>query len=507
MVALFTKPKLNFPMMMPTLAVGQPFVAPQVINRPVNLVDDQGNVHGRIGENGQESVTIQGNPNSGDPPGGPNYASGGQLLIGDSGSTNPYPNTIGTGIFSGNWQPPTTQPATQPGWYTNPAVDPNQQIWDANQQQLSARNNALQMRQRVLEATQGTFQPQRNVFSTNQNVLNLRGLQNQAQFGYLRQVGQNEQQNLAEEQAIYGASQNAPDLLNVAAGKQLQRAEARRASKMGVSPAEEVNLPPGYNGHKLPGVTPKIMSQEERLKEKAGYERPIRNSQLALARNAVDLMGTNVQEAQLAAQQAGLTLDEAQQMVREANLSEDYANLGESYANLNETRAKLPPEPGDVLWTDPVTGVGQWVTPDEKFRLETQYRENVQQPYGVQLRGQGSSTAALNEGQLLNTIPNLPPNVSPYSWQGRQSYDAVLQELVRRYVQQGYSEEQAAARAFAQVIQELEGRKKTGTVTEIGGQPAVNVPAGAASGTPPPASAPTGTNSTIDPDFINRYVR
>lgn len=395
-----TKPKISI--QQPTLAVGQPYVPPQVINRPVNLVDDEGNIHGRIGENpnGPEMVSIKPPPGpTNDPAGGPFYASGGNLLIGNNWnnpdqesspvigtglpslwtetpswynntgptnggptpppSYNPYPATIGTGIFS----PPTpssTPPVIIGGINPN---NPNAQINNTQQHQIETSNAALDMKARVLDARGQALGANRGVQQANQNVLNLRGINNNMQRGVIQQEGANTQQRLQELQGIYRASQNTPDLMNVADATNQRNAENRRSSQAGVAPAAEVNLPPGYNGPRIAGINPKIMSQEERLTEKAGYEDPIRQQQLELAKNAVDLQSTDVTAARLAAEQAGMTLDEANNMVKRAELDADYSSIINQRASLEEEQAKQPPFAGAQLYTNPQTGEGQWVTP------------------------------------------------------------------------------------------------------------------------------------------------
>lgn len=504
------KPKISLPQ--PRLAAGQPMPQVQTINRPVNLVDDQGNVHGRLGDNpnGPEWARITPPPGpTNDPAGGPSYASGGDLLIGGDGGTQPqevtpdggaagnsYTNTIGTGIFGGGWQPP--QQPQQPQQWTNtgapvptkpsitsiplqPYPNVNSGLLQAQQNQIAARNESLNTRAKTLDL-KGAMQPQQQaVYDARGNVIRAQSQQNQQQKGYLQQVGQNEQQRLGELQGIYAASQNAPDLLNAANAQNAYSSENRRDSAMGVAPPAEVNLPPGYNGPRQAGVRPKIMTQEDRLKEKAGYEDPIRNQQLSIAKNIVDLQATDVQAAQLAAQQAGLTLDQANELVKRSQLDEEYAGIVSSRRDVEAQEAGLAPFAGAERWTDPQTGEGRWVTPQEKDQLQTQYSENVQQPYRTQLQGQGSGLAAVHPSVLLNSLK------APAGWETQQ----IVEELARRYRQQGYDPQAAAEAAWRDVQNEfLTRRKAAGQLTEPGGAPAGTTPAPV--GSPSPASAPTG---------------
>ncbi len=526
------KPKISRPM--PTLAAGQPMPQVQTIDRPVNLVDDMGNVHGRLGENGQEQVRVtpSGLPTN-DPAGGPNYASGGTLLIGGTGRPQPkpvlpgeYPNdggwgqqppqdnyssTIGTGIFGGGGVQgiPGYQPQQQQSQNSYPSTigtgmfgqqqpapsitsvplqtmygNPNQNIWQAQQNQTQAKNQYLDMKAKVLDAKTGTMPLQNNVLQAKWGVNFAQSQQNQMQKGYLQQEQGNQQLKAGELQAIYAASKNTPDLLNAGEAQNAYASENRRDSAMGVSAPAEVNLPSEYNGPRQAGIRPKIMTQEQRLAEKAGYEDPIRNQQLQIAQTIVQLQGTDVRAAELAAAKAGLTLDQANQLVSQAELGSEYAGIVENRAGLGVQEAGQPPFAGAVKWTDPATGAGRWVTPQQYDQLQAQYQENVQQPYATSVRNQGSNLAGLSDAQLANTLPDDANYFQQYQ---------VFQELIRRYTQQGMTPEAATQKAQAVIQQEIAGRKS-------GQKPLTSAPAG----TPPPASAPLGTATgpVLPPGYI-----
>lgn len=531
------KPKIS--LSQPKLAAGQPMPQIQTINRPVNLVDDEGNVHGRIGENGQERVNItsSGLPTN-DPAGGPNYASGGTLLIGgDAGGYgqkpvdpgqdvpgwgsmppatapqssgeypvpswnsqpvqwNPWNQPVTQGSPAGNQQPANTAPPIQ----TKPSItsvplqqypDVNAGLLDAQTQQIAARNATLDQRAKTLDL-KGAMQPQQQaVYDARGNVIQGQIQQNQMQKGYLQQVGQEDATKLAEAQAIYRASQNAPDLLNVANAQNAYSSENRRDAQMGVSAPAEVNLPPGYNGPRQAGVRPKIMSQEDRLKEKAGYEDPIRGQQLSIAKNIVDLQATDVQVAQLAAQKAGLTLDQANELVKRSQLDEEYAGLISSRRDVEAQEAGMAPFPGDERWTDPQTGAGRWVTPQEKDQLQAQYQQNVQQPYQSGLQNQGvlPQYQGLSIPQVLNTLPNDSTLGSP---QAQPVLNALAQKLINEH---HLSPEAARQTAYELLIQEMASRRRgTGTLAlpGQGGTSNTTPTIPAPTGSPSPGSAPSG---------------
>lgn len=513
------KPKIS--LAQPTLAVGQPMPQIQTINRPVNLVDDEGNVHGRLGENpnGPEKVTVTPPPGkTNDPAGGPYYASGGTLLIGggtttpqevtpDGGtSSNPYGQTIGTGFFSGNWSP---QLAPAQPIQSQPSVAPvspqygqtNTAIQQAQQQQLAAKQALLNSSRATLDARAQTMPLRTASNAAKGAVLSAQEQQNQMTKGVTQQEMGNDQTRLGELQGIYRASQNAPDLLNTAEATNRYRAEDRRASAMGVAPEAEVNLPPGYNGPRVAGVRPKIMSQEDRLREKAGFEDPIRNQQLQLAKDAVTLQSSDVRKAELAASRAGLTLEQANQMVNEAELAQSYSQLFENQSNLDVASATQPPFPGAVRSS--ITG--NWLSPEDRDKEQIQYREGTLQPYQTQVQGQGSQLAAVHPTVLLNGLK------APYGYETQK----IVEELARRYRRQGFDAEAAARAAWADIDNEFATRRKASGLPPVdlnapnqSQQPATTPWApGNYGNVPVPAGAPSGQSSATGPSLTNSSIQ
>lgn len=499
------KPKISLPQ--PSLAAGQPMPQIQTINRPVNLVDDEGNVHGRIGENpnGPERVQITPPPGpTNDPAGGPTYASGGTLLIG--GGSQQSPGSISPPGVDPNIHPsqPQQQPQTQPP--VRPSITsfnggPSGALYNAQNNQIAARNNSLDLRAKVLDL-KGANQPlQQAVYDAKGNLIQAQQQQTQAQTGYYQQQQQNEQARQQELEGISAASQNAPDLINAANAQDAYNSENRRDSQMGVAAPAEINLPPGYNGPRQAGIRPKIMTQEQRLNEKAGYEDPIRNNKLQIAQTIVSLQGQDVRRAELLASQAGLSLDEANQLVNQAQLQEDYSSIASSRTDLEAQQANIPPEPG-MIKTKPEWGVGdKWVTTQEADQLQTQYQQNVQGPYSESLQNQGSNLAGVDVPKLLNSLPNNATFL--------QQHDVVT-ELIRRYQRAPYNLtlEQAVQKAYQDVQQELSGTKRTGGGVLVlpgqNGQP-VN-PSGTSAAQGNPAAAPTGTSSASGgPSSGGRY--
>lgn len=424
------RPKIS--LSQPSVTVGQPMPQMQQIPEPVDFVGRYtGMVHGTAGDNpnGPEHVQITPTGGPGKPTvasdGGPSYAQGGSFLVGASnpdpqpqevqsegsgGSYNPYPSTIGTGIFSGHWSPySNSYPSTigtgmfSPSWQApqgHPVYgDPNQNIWQLQQNLFNARNSGLNLQANVLDQRMRNLPLQSAVYDAQGNLISMQGAQNQARAGYLRQEGGVEQQRLSEAQAINAARFNTPDLTRAAEAEGAYAAENRRDAAMGVAPPAEINLPNGTTTPAVAGVRPKIKTQEQQLKENQSYAEPIRAQQLALARNAVDLMGTDVESARLAAARAGLTLDQANQLVTEAQLQEGYGNIISSRANLELEQAQQPPQPGMVRWTDPATGAGEWVTPQEHDELQYNYT----QARGAQ-RYEQTALGAFSSGFIRNLV-------------------------------------------------------------------------------------------------------
>jgi hypothetical protein len=227
------------------------------------------------------------------------------------------------------------------------------------------------------------------------------------------------------------------------------------------------------------------MSQEDRIREQAGYEDPIRNQQLQLAKDAVELQGTDVKRAQLIADRLGLTLEEMNQMVQEAELNQSRYQLNENQADLDLAGAQQPPFPGAVRSSIS----GNWLSPEDRDKERIQYQENVTQPYQNQVQGQGSQFAGLSVPQLLNTIPKVAGNANALYT------EPVLQELIRRFKQQGLSDTQAREAAQAILQQELASRRSGGGLTEV--VPGQQTPAPAAA----PGQPPVVTGPTLPPGY------
>ncbi|MGD9885857.1 MAG: hypothetical protein AB7U95_37755, partial [Reyranella sp.] len=106
------------------------------------------------------------------------------------------------------------------------------------------------------------------------------------------------------------------------------------------------------------------------------------------ARNIAARAGLTLDEAQLLvdraqidAARAGLTLDQYQLKITQAQnaadvagLGVDTANLGVRQAQLREEELGLPPRAGMQLYTDPVSGVSEWVSPAEADMRNTMYQ-------------------------------------------------------------------------------------------------------------------------------------
>lgn len=298
--------------------------------------------------------------------------------------------------------------------------DPTQALWQARNQglaarynvygarglQLGAQQNALQAGLQVLNAQRGTLPYQTAQRQAQSRAIDLSALRNQSQRGVVQQAGANDQARLGELQGIYAASQNTPDILRAAEAQQGYNAEDRRDRSLGVSAPIDVTLAPGQTISQ-PGTRAAIQTQEQALTRRAGYLNPIRQAQLAIAQNAVALQDTDVRAAELEAQRAGLSLAEARQLVDEAQINQGYAQneasaaglgvsqaqQGQERAAIDEAMAQQPPAPGLVVYTDPETGQSQWVTPDERNRLQAQYQYG---PYGDFTRGLSQDLYARN---------------------------------------------------------------------------------------------------------------
>ena len=295
--------------------------------------------------------------------------------------------------------------------------------------QQQARNTYRGAQQGVLNARAGLFGPRAAVRGAQGNVFGQQERQLGLERGY---IGMQQGFNAArggELQALIGARQDTSDIVRTAALSQRRQAYLPRYQAAGI-PTTEVDLPEGAESNQ-PGVFARYQTRYERLVQQQQDVEAQRGLQLDGARLAVAMAGTDVEQARIAAGRAGLTLDEAEDMVARADLGADQANLnyqgvqdqygdqeqqaqfGVDEARLAGQRADMPPYAGAVQFMNPVTGLGQWVTPQERTYLQQQY--------------------GFAQDQLGGDLGSASPSeIQSYLVDGLIDETSAMQELVRR---------------------------------------------------------------------------
>jgi hypothetical protein len=556
-------PKISRPQ--PTVPIGQQMPPMQQIPEPVDGIGRYTGIkHFALGDGGAPEV-VHVTPTrprlpgpTGDAPGEVPYAQGGSFIVGPQIAPDPGTPTPQAPAF-GDYAPPTfdptnpssfggsesqyygsapapgppqqitppggngpfsapapTQPAAQsysptgyqapPASYNNGYVapvmpppmaaprigpDPNQQMYNARQAQINAERN-------VYTATAGVRNgPQQDVYRATAGVNAATAQQNAAQADYLRQQQAEDQRRLGEIQGINAAHLNGPDIQRAAEAENAYAAEDKQDRALGVSAPATVQLPPGMAA--VAGVRPKIMTQEAFLSDRAQSADAEATQRLKIAQNVVQLQATNVAAARQAASEAGLTLQEANDMVSQARDAAGLAGLDVSQQQLGEEGKVLytDPEtgqgeyvsqaeadrrkqdyqrqfalgqPGDVLYTDPNTGERSYMSQAEADQRKYDYEQGLTQQripqtyaqqqaagaYATQAQGQGSELAGLSDAQVLNTIPANAGLAAQY-----QAYE----ELLRRFLVRHYSQDQAAQAAEALIQQEMASRTRGGGAT------------------------------------------
>jgi hypothetical protein len=212
-------------------------------------------------------------------------------------------------------------------------------------------------------------------------------------------------------------------------------------------------------------------------------------------------MGTNVAAARQAASEAGLTLQEANDMVSQARDAAGQAGLdvtqqqlgqegqvlytdpetgqGEYVSQAEADRRKQDyqrqfalGQPGDVLYTDPNTGERSYISQAEADQRRYDYEQGLTQQripqayasqeaaaqYRVQQQSQGDVLAGLSQTQVLNSIPT-------GAVAGSAARERAYGVLYNRFIRAHYSPEQAANAAQELIAEELASRAASGGAT------------------------------------------
>lgn len=352
-------------------------------------------------------------------------------------------------------------------------VNAQQATIPLSQAQINAQRGSNAAQGNVLQAQQGTFGPQQAVINANGQVINAQSAYTQAQQGYIGQEQQANTARIGDANAIVQARGNTADQIAVARYNQEQNDLSGRYSAGGISAPIRVATSDNRAGPLAPGVIGDVRTQEQRVTQTANDRETQRGLQLTGAQLAVQLIGTNVDQAREAAARVGLTLDQAQLVVQQAQNAKGYADLNTSNAGINVQQGELgvkqaqigasqagvnynqgqlgvtqaqnaanqagigvqqagldlnlskqPPFAGAQPLIDVNTGMQTgWGTPAQADAATAQYRQNVQKAANQQQLQQSGVLGGLSQGELMSMLGN-----------GVLSDDAVRDELVGRYL-------------------------------------------------------------------------
>ncbi|MGE3985668.1 MAG: hypothetical protein AB7G38_15980, partial [Dehalococcoidia bacterium] len=346
----------------------------------------------------------------------------------------------------------------------------NQAVINASQGVTAANNN-------VVNARAGTIAPTQSVIDAGRGVAAATDQYIAGNRGYIQTRQQADAARLADEQAVQAARSNVADLTATARAQTDYNDQKYRFNVAGVTPDTEVQLPDGTNAQLGPGVRGKIMSQADLLANEQQSKEAIRAIELSQARNALDLVGTNVDAARNEAAKAGLTLDQAQLVVSQAQLEADRAGITLdqyqnqlSQARLNEDIAGNKPA-GQVLYTDPRTGRSEYVTQAVADQRDFEYRNSA--PGGQFIYDEATGTYAPAElGKLsdagvaafgVGDDSAFGPFQNPYQGMpAAQRREMAVQELVRR----GYSEGLASYLVDSAIVNSQPTQQGPGGIVE-----------------------------------------
>jgi hypothetical protein len=329
------------------------------------------------------------------------------------------------------------------------------------------------------------------------------GAQTAQQRGYYDTAGQYIAERQGENQALTAATHDTADLEAVAKAQGQRNAVNRLRDQVGIARPLEIDTLQNDTTPLPVGVARSLRTNATYISEANKEKDAVRGLELEKQRNAIDITGTNIADMRRAGDEADLNLSEARAGAGyrsklsglELSNAVDEAQYARDMTELELQNLQRAPF-GTVPYEDPNTGEITFVSKAKKDELDYQYRnrltlsrlpteyaqDQARTQYGNQQESGGSTLAAYNEAQLLNTIP--VGDAGLYT-------QPVIEELTRRYVLKGFSPQQARDRAVAQVQQELATRKKTG-ITVFGG-------AGSSPAAPAAPSAPTGTPFTFGP--------
>lgn len=354
---------------MPSLAIGQTMQppTPQLPNgipEPATLVGDvTGTPYIRMGDNpnGREMLSVI-------PPPGP--------VKGGARAKLPISAAVG---YSG----PVGADPTKPYDPLAAQYGAQQQVYDSRQSGIDTARTSLGAQTNVYNAVGGTFAPAQAKINADRAVLPAEAAVTGAQRGYIGSQQTANNQRIAEEVGIQNAQNDTADQSAIARAQQYRNSIAYKSALGGVADPIDIATASGADEQGLPaGVRAKLTTRADLLTSKSNSAETLRKLKLAGEALGVDALGLNVDDLKRLATSAGLDSQQAQQAVDIAKNAAGIAGLGEKAASLNTDRAQLDLDrtksiPSDqVVYQDPSGGQARLVSPAEKLTLEAQDKRN-----------------------------------------------------------------------------------------------------------------------------------
>lgn len=369
------------------------------------------------------------------------------------------------------------------GTMAKQATRPSQPIGTAASLYSGPAGQQLQMREQLLRSNRGIidlsnpfssqnmaeYGANQNVRSANRQVLGATQRQNQGQRDVLADDLATINMRSGNFERILAARNDVSDQSNVGLYNEYLNARDTRNRMFGAAPEQRITLPAGATQIDLPaGQVYAGRTNAEQVAETAEIEERRKGFLSDALRNRVSGLGMDVQDARLNAAYAG---DDASRLREENQRSEQMTRYEDALLRNEAEMMQLPPFPGATLWEDPYTGESSWVTraekdakaydyarqlEDERYPMQQRIQQQRQQQQKQEQTG-GSPLGALSESLLMERIKDA------------SGFVEVMQELVRRYMQQGFSRQQAEEAAYARIQAEIASRKPAKPPASTGG--------------------------------------
>lgn len=449
MVATLARPKSA--KLSPTAPAGVPYQPPAQttnppmrINEPVNVVGAwTGITHIRGGDNPNGPEGLQITP----PPGPVNNP-----------SLRKGPVSAATGINAVVGVDPLAQ-----------QLAAKKQLLNAQSQQTDTQQAGLMAAGNVYNQTAQTFPLQQQQNNQQRQVLQQQGIQTNAQQGYIQQQQQDTGLTQQETAGIQAASHDYADKAAVGQALNARNNTDYLYGLAGQATPTEVDTANGADNPNLPvGVRAKLQTSEQLKTNEAQQAQQTRALALKASSEVVDMLGINVDKAKQLADSYGIDVADAKLNVAKAQNAVNYADLNEKQAGIGVSRANnalgiasLPPEPGKVRYTDPLTGVTSDISQGEKDQRARDYNKNFDQANADNdaVRYANNPTSA-PVNYLLQNMTQTTTNAS-----GGTSYQAGLftrTQVIEALKAKGYTQQQAIDLTEAQV--NTPGPVKAGSV-------------------------------------------